>query len=157
MPSSLVLDRLLLLSDLLQRDMSRAFDGGPLTTARVHLLWVVHHAGPQTQQSLATALDVTPRNVTGLVDALVESGHVVRAPHPTDRRAVLVTLTGLGADTMRRMAVDHAQLDADLVADLTDDERSIVAGALDRITARLQSLMAAAAAEEGTSVEAERP
>ncbi len=40
-----------------------------------------------TQRALADALQVTPRNVTGLVDALADSGFVERAPHPTDRRA----------------------------------------------------------------------
>ena len=36
----LFVDRLLLIADLFQRDMARAFDGTGLTTARVHLLWV---------------------------------------------------------------------------------------------------------------------
>ena len=62
----LFVDRLLLIADLFQRDMARAFDGTGLTTARVHLLWVLQHAGPSTQQTLAQLCDVTPRNITGL-------------------------------------------------------------------------------------------
>jgi DNA-binding MarR family transcriptional regulator len=70
-----------------------------LTLARATLLWQVHHRGPLTQRELSQLLGVTPRNVTGLVDALEAGGFVVRAPHPTDRRATLVTLTEAGQAT----------------------------------------------------------
>ena len=39
-------------------------------------------------------------------------------PHPTHRRATLVTLTSLGDHTMREMSVQRQQLAADLVAGL---------------------------------------
>ncbi|AXK37073.1 MarR family transcriptional regulator [Streptomyces armeniacus] len=67
-----------------------------LTTARAGLLWVLFHGGPMTQRALATRLRVTPRNVTGLLDALEADELVVRGPHPTDRRALLVSLTERG-------------------------------------------------------------
>ena len=85
-----VLDRLLEISELFQKDMSRAFEGTGLTPARVHLLWELRHSGPATQHHLATRLEVSPRNITGLVDALEASGHVTRSPHPTDRRSTIV-------------------------------------------------------------------
>jgi hypothetical protein len=47
---------------------------------------------------------VSPRNVTGLVDGLAESGFVTREPHPTDRRATLVALT-------ERARASKAQMD----------------------------------------------
>ncbi|MDF2574001.1 MAG: MarR family transcriptional regulator [Agromyces sp.] len=56
-----VLDRLLEISELFQKDMARAFDGTPLTAARVRLLWDLQHEGPSTQHALATRLDVSPR------------------------------------------------------------------------------------------------
>jgi DNA-binding MarR family transcriptional regulator len=37
-----------------------------------------------------------PRNVTSLVDALESAGFVARSPHPTDRRATVVSLTRQG-------------------------------------------------------------
>jgi DNA-binding MarR family transcriptional regulator len=46
---------------------------------------------------LAQALGVTPRNVTGLIDVLAEDGFVARGPHPSDRRATVVTLTEKGS------------------------------------------------------------
>ena len=38
------------------------------------------------------------RNVTGLVDALEGAGFVTRSPHPTDRRATVVSLTPQGTN-----------------------------------------------------------
>jgi len=76
---------------------------------------VLHHSGPSNQQSLAAALSVSPRNVTGLVDALESGGFVDRRPHPSDRRATLVTLTERGADTVAEMARDRQDIAARLV------------------------------------------
>ncbi|MEN3610618.1 MarR family transcriptional regulator [Plantactinospora sp. ZYX-F-223] len=49
--------------------------------------------GVQDCGELSQALKCTPRNVTGLVDALEAAGFVARSAHPTDRRATVVSLT----------------------------------------------------------------
>lgn len=147
----LLLDRLLQIGDLFQRDMSRAFVGTGLTTARVHLLWVLQHAGPSTQQALARLCEVTPRNITGLVDALEASGHVRRAPHPSDRRAVLVELTASAAATMARMQQEHAELNATLIEAVAPEDRDAVERGIAAIAGHLETLVARAAAEKETS------
>ena len=119
----LLLDRLLQIGELFQKDMARAFDGTGLTTARVHLLWVLQHAGPSTQQTLARLCDVTPRNITALVDALEKTGHVRRAPHPSDRRAVLVELTPTATDMMARMQDEHTALNETLLSAVAPEDR----------------------------------
>ena len=140
-----ILDGVMRLADLVQRDAAESFLGTELTTSRVHLLWVVHHGGPSTQQSLAAALNVSPRNITGLVDALESAGYVERMPHPTDRRATLVTLTSLGDHTMREMSVQREQLAADLVAGLGEAEQRALASGLDRLARRFEALLGSAA------------
>ncbi|MHC9044842.1 MarR family winged helix-turn-helix transcriptional regulator [Microbacterium saperdae] len=140
----LLLDRLLLIGELFQKDMARAFDGTGLTAARVHLLWVLQHAGPSTQQSLSALCEVTPRNITGLVDALEQSGHVRRTPHPTDRRAVLVELTDDAAATMRGMQADHTQLNAALLEAVAPADRAAVERGVAAIAAHLEKLVAEA-------------
>src|SRR5687768_14596787 len=97
-----VFDRLLELTVLFQQDLSSSLGPMGLTPARAHLLWELHHRGPSHQQALATALDVSARNVTGLVDAVEAAGFAERRPHPRDRRATLVTLTPRGAEAMTR-------------------------------------------------------
>jgi hypothetical protein len=49
-----------------------------------------------TQRQLSQVLRCTPRNVTGLLDALETAGLVARGRHPSDRPATLVHLTDEG-------------------------------------------------------------
>jgi DNA-binding MarR family transcriptional regulator len=143
-----VFDRLLELTVLLQSDLTRSFAGTGLTTSRTHLLWELHRLGPSTQQSLAFALEVSPRNVTGLVDALESHGYVERRPHPTDRRALLVTLTDLGSRTMNVMEKDRERAAKAVVADLGRQELDQFARTLDTVTGTLRRLVDAARTTE---------
>jgi DNA-binding MarR family transcriptional regulator len=61
--------------------------------ARGRVLWALRESGPVVMRAVAGALGVTPRTLTGLIDALEADGWVVRKPHPTDRRATLLELT----------------------------------------------------------------
>ena len=97
------LDRVLELTVLLGHDMAHRLAREQLTPARVGILWGLRRQGPQTQRDLARGRDVTPRNITGLVDGLVTTGLVSRAAHPTDRRATLVTLTDQGTRLVEQL------------------------------------------------------
>jgi len=108
------LDHVLELTVLLHDDMTESLARDGLTTARAHLLWELGQQGPTTQTALADALNVSARNVTGLVDALVAGGFVTREPHPTDRRAFLVSFTEHGAAVVKAMEVGQQEL-ADLL------------------------------------------
>ena len=136
-----VFDRLLEIALLLQQDMASSFEGTVLTPARAHALWELHRLGPSTQQAVAAALDVTPRNVTGLVDALEAAGYVERRPHPTDRRATSVTLTDLGAETVNGMLRDRQQAAAQLAAALDPDRLVEFRRDLDAVAERLQTMV----------------
>lgn len=138
-------DSLLLVTDLLRRDMARAFDGTPLTEARVAVLWVLQTAGPSTQQQVAVALGVSARNVSALVDALEGTGHLRRTPHPSDRRAVLLELTPEATAVMERMQAEHAEVDATLAASVAPGDREAFARGLDAVVDRLQQLVTEAA------------
>ena len=136
-----VLDQLLLVTVLLGRDMEEHLASEGLTTSRTHLLWVVRRGGPMTQRDLAQALEVTPRNVTGLVDGLEASGHVARSPHPDDRRAVLVALTDAGEKAITTMERQHGELAAALVDGLGPRQVASLVKGLDHVTARLRELV----------------
>ena len=135
------LDRVLLLAQLVQADLARFEREEGLSTSRVHVLWVLGATGPSTQQALARALEVTPRNVTGLVDGLVASGHVTREPHPGDRRATLVTPTELGARTIEGLTSSHADLAQRLFGDVPADRLAVFTEVLDETTQRFARLM----------------
>jgi DNA-binding MarR family transcriptional regulator len=121
------LDRLLAVSMLLNEDATQSLAKDGLTLPRAHLLWHLHHQGPSTQRVLAEALRVSPRNITGLVDGLAEAGFVTREPHPTDRRATLVSPTARGTASMAQMTRDHQGL-ARLLFEQLDDFETFAAG-----------------------------
>lgn len=139
--NTVILDRLLAVAQLFTEDSERELGKLGLTTARTHVLWVLHHGGPSTQRALADVLAVTPRNVTGLVDGLEATGYVRRAPHPDDRRAVLVTLTERGTVVMEKMAADHAALADSLMAGLDDTDRGGLDRGLIHVIHRLEALI----------------
>ena len=138
-----IFDRLLQIALLIQEDLGRYFADTPLTPARTHLLWELNRLGPSTQQALATTLKVSPRNITALVDALEAAGFVIRRSHPRDRRAILVTLTDQGSQTIAEMEHERAQIASALIADLSSDQVEQLRQGLDSVAARLEALVAA--------------
>jgi DNA-binding MarR family transcriptional regulator len=135
------LDRILELAVLLGDDMARDLARRGLTGSRAHVVWELHRRGPSTQQTLAGALGVTPRAITGLVDALTESGFVTREPHPSDRRATLVTFTPRGERAARALERDHIQLAGQLFGDMSATTFRGFSRGLDAVLARLRELM----------------
>ena len=142
-PQITVLDRLLEVSELFQRDMARAFAGTPLTPSRTRVLWELAASGPSSQHVLATRLEVSPRNITGLVDALEAGGYVTRSPHPTDRRSIIVSLAASAQEMMRTMQREHAELSAELLGAVDAADRDALVRGIDAITGKLRELIAA--------------
>ena len=137
-----MLDRVLELVVLLNDDMTQAIEALDLTPSRTHLLWELGQRGPVTQRVLAEALKVTPRAVTGLVDALVESGLVTREPHPTDRRATLVTFTPEGKRLIGQLKRDHRALARALFRPMSRREFDCFARGLDDVITSLRAHLA---------------
>lgn len=142
------LGRILELVVVLSDDMTRSLAAQGLTDARAHLLWELRRRGPSTQRVLADALRVSPRNITGLVDALVATGFVTREPHPTDRRATLVTFTDHGAATTAAMERDQHEFARILFADMPGERLAALVEGLDDVLARLRA--------HGVSIDAAR-
>ena len=129
------LDRVLELTVLLSRDMADSLPRQGLTESRAHLVCQLQQRGPCTQATLAADLHITPRAITALVDGLVGTGFVTREPHPSDRRATLVTFTERGRATAQALVDSHRRLARQLFADLPDDAfESFDAGLLHVIT-----------------------
>ena len=137
------LDLLLEISLLLHEDMTESLARDGLTTSRTRLLWELGLHGPMTQRSLADALGVSARNVTGLVDALVDTGFVTREPHPTDRRASLVSFTEHGAATVARLREGRQQVAGLLFGELSTHRLGCLVGGLGDVRDRLRVAMSA--------------
>lgn len=147
-PWETTLDRVLLLTVLLSQDMSSSLARMGLTEARTHLIWQLRKLGPCPQRALASALRVTPRAVTALVDGLVETGFVTREPCPTDRRATLVTFTELGRSTAQALADSHRELARRLFGGMTAEEFDRFDAGLIQVLDGLRAVLAAKAKGE---------
>jgi Transcriptional regulators len=119
--------------------MAQSLGAQGLTTARAELIWRLHEAGPMTQRQLSQVLRCTPRNVTGLVDALQSAGFVSRSPHPTDRRATLVALADRGAEMAAAWHAERQQGTAALVGDIPPEQLAQFVSTLDSVLARLRT------------------
>lgn len=135
------LDKVLHLTALVATDLARFERDSGLTQARTRVLWILGTEGPSTQRSLATTLDVSPRNVTGLVDGLVRQGYVTRTPHPADRRATLVVPTTRGAGVIADLRASHEDLAHRLFGDVPPRRLTAFVTTLDQSIATFAALM----------------
>jgi DNA-binding MarR family transcriptional regulator len=134
------LSQLLRVTTLMTEDMQRGLERHGLTQARAHVLWILGPAERMTQRELADALKVTPRNVTTLVDALEATGFLRRAAHPSDRRAIVVTLTQKGRQAVSRLRLEMTRLAESLFGDVPANRLRAFREILQDIGARLLEL-----------------
>ncbi|HUJ07958.1 MAG TPA: MarR family transcriptional regulator [Streptosporangiaceae bacterium] len=110
--------------------------------ARGRVLWALRESGPVLMRALSDALGVSPRTVTGLVDALEADGWVTRAPHPGDRRATIISLTPAATSTLERLDESYRTLAYDLLRDIPDDDLSRCRGVIRQLEDRLEAAVA---------------
>ncbi len=99
-----------------------------------------------TLSELSQRMMVSNGNVTGLVERLVESGHLSRRKAAHDRRSHLVALTPEGRRAFRAMAAEHEAWIADFFADLDPDEIDGLMALLGKAKASTRRAVAAGAA-----------
>jgi DNA-binding MarR family transcriptional regulator len=107
--------RLMELQDLGARQYGLGF-------ARGRVLWALAESGPVLMRALSQALGISPRTVTGLIDALEADGWVTRSAHPADRRATIISLAPAAEATLARLRDSYEGLAHDLLGDLPEDD-----------------------------------
>ncbi len=137
--------RLVELLDLGARDYGLGF-------ARGRVLWALRESGPVLMRGLSDALNVSPRTVTGLVDALEADGWVTRGPHPGDRRATIVSLTPAAEDVLARLDASYRALAADLVGDIPEADLARCRAVVRVLGDRLDAAVSRRIAEFGPAV-----
>ena len=111
--------RLAGLSTVLQRGLARADAGEGLTRARLSALSLLVLGGARSLGDLAAAERVRPPTMTRLVHGMERDGLVVREPHPTDRRSILIRAT---ADGERLLEQGRSRQLASLAAAISELE-----------------------------------
>lgn len=118
--------RLLTCTTLIEGDVRRRLrERFAVTLPRFDLMAQLDKAPDgMTLSDLSKRMMVSNGNLTGLVDRLVVSSHIVRTVSQTDRRATVISLTDSGRAEFRAMAAEHELWIADLFGDLTARDRS---------------------------------
>lgn len=116
-----------------------------LSIPRAALLAAVVDAAPGRVRmgDLSSALGVTARNITTIVDALEREGLLVRKPDPTDRRAILLELTEKGHAHVEHIQAVQRDLAERVFAPLNRHERSALYALLTRLAGHLAQLAGA--------------
>ena len=81
-----------------------------LTLTQLRSLFLIANKGSTNFRKLAEALGVTPSNVTGIVDRLVEQGLVSRTQNPEDRREMTLQATDKGqalVSNLKEVGIKH--------------------------------------------------
>ncbi|MBY8864796.1 MarR family winged helix-turn-helix transcriptional regulator [Streptomyces sennicomposti] len=132
----LLAEQLLRLTRRLHRIQKRHLEEHALgiTPAQSRLLRTLAHFGePPRMADLAEALEVVPRAVTTLVDALEAGGKVRRVPDPASRRVIRVELTDDGRGALRRLRGARRAAAEEILAPLTAEQREALGGLLDTL------------------------
>ncbi|MGA5135054.1 MarR family transcriptional regulator [Streptomyces olivoreticuli] len=124
-------EQLLRLTRRLHRAQKLYLDPVGITPAQARLLrTVAHYEEPPRMADLAQRLEVVPRAVTTLVDALEENDSVRRVPDPTNRRVIRIELTDHGRSTLRALRAARRAAVEDILAPLSTDQRELLGSLL---------------------------
>jgi DNA-binding MarR family transcriptional regulator len=124
-------DQLLRLNRRLHRAQRHHLEPLGITPAQARLLRTVSHSEtPPRMADLAQRLDVVPRAVTTLVDALEAHTLVRRVPDPANRRVVRIELTDDGRATLQRLRQARRAAAEDLLAPLDAAQREALTALL---------------------------
>jgi DNA-binding MarR family transcriptional regulator len=112
--------------------------GATVTQSQLAVLGTLGKHGPLTPGELADHEKVQPPSMTRMIAALEAAGYVARAPHPTDGRQVVVSITEAGNALRKAIRRKRDAWLAPRIAELSDEEREVLrqaAGILERIAA----------------------
>jgi DNA-binding MarR family transcriptional regulator len=111
--------------------------------ARGRVLWALQESGPVMMRALSQRLGISPRTVTGLIDALEADGWVTRTPHPEDRRATIIAITPTAQGALTTLREGYEGLAHDLLADVDPADLAACQSVLGIIHERLTDVVAA--------------
>lgn len=93
----------------------------------------LYEHGPMTPGGLAARERVQPPSMTRVIASLAEAGLVVRAPHPTDGRQIIVSLTDAGRALLADETSAREKWMTDRLAALDPEQRDLLRRSVDII------------------------
>lgn len=104
-----------------------------LRTVDFSVLSLITHNPGITSKQLCNTLGIQAPNLVSMVNALEQRELIKRLPHPNDGRAMGLHLTELGEKTVRRAEKTAAELEQDVTAKLSPQERKTLMALLKKI------------------------
>ncbi|OBQ87146.1 MULTISPECIES: MarR family transcriptional regulator [unclassified Mesorhizobium] len=92
-----------------------------------------------TPTELYEATMVTSGAMTARLDRLEKAGLIQRAPHPSDRRGVVVQLTSKGLELIDEALTAHVANEHEILAGLAPEDRKMLATLLKKLIGTLSS------------------
>ncbi len=136
-----VIGRLNEASALIARDrLAPVFAGFGLQAGEFDVLATLRRSGAPhalTPTELYEATMVTSGAMTARLDRLEKAGLIQRAPHPSDRRGIVVQLTAKGLALVDEALTAHVANEHAILAGLTVGERETLANLLEKLITSL--------------------
>jgi DNA-binding MarR family transcriptional regulator len=124
-------DQLIRLSRRLHKTQRHLMEPLGITPAQARLLRTLAHCDePPRMADVAHRLEVVPRAVTTLVDALEALELVRRVPDPLNRRVIRIQLTEAGGAALLDLRRARRTAAAELLAPLDDGQRAALTALL---------------------------
>lgn len=101
-----------------------------VSLGQLSALGLLHKFGPMSAGELAAREHVQPPSMTKTIGALEDRGLLARAPHATDRRQSVLTITAEGVALLEEERRSRTLWLAQRVADLTPEERATILAAI---------------------------
>lgn len=116
----------------ISRQIKRSSRQLPLAPHQMRALRIIAE-GDVRPARLAEQLQITPRAVTDVVDALTAEGLVATAPDPADRRAKIVTATDAGISHLEATRQARARISQRMFGALSPAEQEELYTLLSRV------------------------
>ena len=135
-----VIGRISRLSREIERRLEPVYAASGLEPGWYDVLATLRRAGPPYRlrpTDFAAALMLTSSGTTKRLDRLEAAGYITRAPDPSDRRGVLITLTPQGRKLIDKATVQHLANERRILTGLTPAEQRQLADLLRKLNITL--------------------
>ncbi|MFC9788794.1 MarR family winged helix-turn-helix transcriptional regulator [Rhodococcus sp. NPDC127528] len=105
----------------------------PVSLTQLSALASLDEHGPMTPGGLASRERVQPPSMTRVIASLADAGMVLRTPHPTDGRQIIVSLTDAGQALLADETSAREQWMTDRLAGLDDHQQAVLRQSIDII------------------------
>jgi DNA-binding MarR family transcriptional regulator len=105
-----------------------------LTVPQMKCLFFISNQGKTNFRKLAERLKVSPSNITGIIDRLVEQGLVSRTENPEDRRILNLQTTIKGEALIAELREKRSSYLSNILTDLSQKDLDNIAQGLAMLT-----------------------